>query len=201
MIHKLTGKESMKCRELLQADFKKLVLRVSHYFKSNEMMLKEIQLEVCSIKEFFSIVDLTKLEQAESADEIIDILEKYWDFINYSLLKLVIEKCGNEELQKKLSDYIIALENSPLTTPLVTKENPPPNFSLVVTDFHFNVGTTYDHKMFDESYWQMIQEAWNLERMKLRLEKVDLEAGTVTLSFPCQYVPSLLDLLKPQQVC
>lgn len=155
--------------------------------------------EVCSIRGLFSPNKQKKLKEAESTKDMFDILGEYWDFINYRLLKFVIDKSGSKEIQKMMEAYICALYNFPVTT-LVVKENPPSDFSVVETTLQV-VSTNQSCTLHDfESHRRKLQEAWKLESMALRTEKVDIEQQFALLSLPRQYVPHILDLLPRFQV-
>ena len=50
------------------------------------------------------------LKQAESADEIFDVIGEHFDYLRYSLLKYVIDLYGSDELKKEMADYVMKME-------------------------------------------------------------------------------------------
>ena len=158
--------------------------------------------QVISIEGLFSFVEQAKLKEANTTADIFKILENHWDFVNYSLLKFILDQGDNEELQKQMDVYVDALFEVPITTILVTKESPPSNFSSVMITLLVDLGTTFTLQNF-ETYRQKLQETIiPLEGgMTLRTEKINLEARVAVLSLPRQCVPHLLDLFSHIQVC
>ena len=45
------------------------------------------------------------LKQAESVDDIFDVIGEHSDYLRYSLLKYVIDLYGSDELKKEMADY------------------------------------------------------------------------------------------------
>ena len=52
----------------------------------------------------------SEIARATTVEEIFSILNRYWNFLNCSLLAHTISKFGDEELQKQLSTYTTALQ-------------------------------------------------------------------------------------------
>lgn len=179
--------------------FEELVLEACDYLASSFTMLLQI---VTLIKDFFSIVEQEKLKESETADDIFEMLENYWDFVNYHLLKFILEHTSNEDLQRKMETYVHILINLPITTILVTKESPPFTYSAVAISLPVDHAAVYTLSKF-ELCRETLQEALQLQfgRMALRTETINLEARIAKLSLPRQYVPQLLDLYRRIQVC
>ena len=184
------------CQQNLKNQLERLISTVNNYLKGSISEFTKVQSEICSIKEYFTPLELTRLRQADP-ETTMEVLGKYLDFVNYSILKLVIDMCDNEELQKEMDAYTDALHNVSLKI-LVTKEHPPSNFSVVVTDFNTDFSVIHIHQLFE--YQQKLLEAWKLEKIALRIERVDPEEGIAMLSVPRQYVPMIVDVLKCPQV-
>ena len=51
-----------------------------------------------------------QIMKANSVDEIFKILDRYWDYTDYALLKHLVERFGEEALKKEMSEYVAALE-------------------------------------------------------------------------------------------
>ena len=47
---------------------------------------------------------------AKSIDDIFEILDMYWDYMDYALLQHLVERFGEEALKKEMSEYVAALE-------------------------------------------------------------------------------------------
>ena len=190
----LSANESSQ--EVLKIKFEKLVSSVCSYFKGNEATFEKVLSELHSIKDFFSDTDMTRLKVEKSPEEIMNILGNYWDFVNSNLLKIVINKSDNDELKKEMSEYSLALDSLPVSL-LVTKDDPPSNFSLISTNLHVEVASTYNYRKFNESL-----QALKHERKALRVERIDVQMGIAMLSYPRKRIPIILDVIKRHpQVC
>ena len=64
---------------------------------------------------------------ATDVDEIFDILEPYWNYVDYALLEFLVKEFGTEELQQKMKQYIAELE-------LFEKKTSVEDFDLAVKD-------------------------------------------------------------------
>ena len=58
----------------------------------------------------------SQIGKATTVEEIFSILNSYWNFLNCHLLAHIINKFGDEELQKQLSSYTTALQSFRLRT-------------------------------------------------------------------------------------
>ena len=58
-----------------------------------------------SIEDFLS-VEQAKLKESKTTSDIFEMLQNYWDFVNYHLLKFILEHSGNENLQRKMETYV-----------------------------------------------------------------------------------------------
>ena len=184
--------------QIFKDKFNEIVSRTYDYLASGFAKLLQ---QVILIEGLFSSGEQAKLKEANTIADIFEVLENYWDFINYSLLKFILDQCCNEELQKQMDAYIDALFKLPITTILVTKENSPSSFSLIVITLSVDTTTTYTLWHF-EIYRQKLQEALQLGGgMALRTESINLEDRVAVLSLPHRYIPHLLDLHKHIQVC
>ena len=59
---------------------------------------------------YFLEQHFSQIARATTVEEIFSILNRYWNFLNCSLLSYIITKFGDEELQKQLSTYTTALQ-------------------------------------------------------------------------------------------
>ena len=179
--------------------FEELLLETYDYLASGFTKLLQL---LNSIEDFFSSVEQAQLKESKTTSDIFEILQNYWDFVNYHLLKFILEHSGNENLQRKMEAYVNALFNLPINTMLVTKESPPSTYSVVVITLSVDHSTMYTLSDF-QICQETLQEALQLKfgGMALRTETINLQAGVAKLSLPRQYVPQLLDLCKRIQVC
>ena len=46
-----------------------------------------------------------EIKQAESAEDIIDVIGEHYDYLHYSLLKYVVDLYGSQELKSKMANY------------------------------------------------------------------------------------------------
>jgi hypothetical protein len=77
------------------------------------------------------------IEKAKSADDdVIDVFEEHHDYLNYSLLKHVIDSFGSDELKKRVADYAIRME-------VFRKETRLEIFSKFTADFPENAKGNY----------------------------------------------------------
>lgn len=181
----------------MKKKYEGLVSKAFDYLASSFTKLLQ---QVISIKELFSSVEQAKLKKASTTADIFDILKNHWDFVNYNLLKYILDQGENEDLQKQMDAYIDALFELevPITTTmsLTMKETAPSNYSSVMIMLSVDLGSVFTLRNF-EVYRQKLQEAMQFRGgMTLRTEKIDLEARVAVLSIPRQYVPHLLDLLS-----
>ena len=51
-----------------------------------------------------------RIKKAKDIEEIFDILEPYWNYVDYALLEHVIEEFGTSELKEEMKKYIAELE-------------------------------------------------------------------------------------------
>ena len=51
-----------------------------------------------------------RIKKAKDIDEIFDILEPYWNYVDYALLQHIIKEFGTSELKKEMKKYITELE-------------------------------------------------------------------------------------------
>ena len=51
-----------------------------------------------------------RIKKAKDIEEIFDILEPYWNYVDYALLKHIIKEFGTSELKEEMEKYIAELE-------------------------------------------------------------------------------------------
>ena len=51
-----------------------------------------------------------RIKKAKDVDEILDILEPYWNYVDYDLLEHIIKLLGTSDLQEEMKEYITELE-------------------------------------------------------------------------------------------
>ena len=58
----------------------------------------------------FVVQAKAQVKQAESAEDIIDVIGENYDYLHYSLLKYVVDLYGSDKLKKKMGDYVKKME-------------------------------------------------------------------------------------------
>ena len=100
--------------------------------KIDELQKEYIDISVCAAEELSSSIEVKKLrysllclpsnlkkehkrfakeakaqiKQAESSEDIIDVIGEHYDYLHYSLLKYVIDLYGGQELKEKMANYV-----------------------------------------------------------------------------------------------
>ena len=75
----------------------------------------------------FLKTEKNQIMKAEDIDEIFDILDPYWNYVNYAFLDYIIRKFGTSKLKEKMEKYIAELETFEKKTSVY-------DFDLAVTD-------------------------------------------------------------------
>ena len=68
-----------------------------------------------------------QIMNAEAIDEIFDILDPYWNYVDYAFLECIIKRFGTRELKEEMEKYIAELETFEKKTSVY-------DFDLAVTD-------------------------------------------------------------------
>ena len=130
-----------------------------------------------------------RIMEAKNTDEILDILEPYWNYVDYALLEYLIKEFGADELQKEMKSYITDLEQ-------FEKKTSVQDFNLAVEDqrvlpAHFRTITvTQDKDPAKCSLYEVRQfknEVVNgstLHEYTVYLQGVQCSSVMITLAYP-----------------
>ena len=61
--------------------------------------------EVFELNKTLQLIPEENLRHASSSDEVFDILQKLWNFLEYDMLISVVEHCGDKAVCKKVQEY------------------------------------------------------------------------------------------------
>ena len=131
----------------------------------------------------------SQIAKATTVEEILCILNTYCNFLNCSLLVHIINKFGDEELQKQLSSYTQALQSFRLRTKIsdfikACKGNPnlPPEFVVIKT----KMGSEWQHRTLEEAeeYRKSIAHDSSVANYALYLVAADLGSIYLVWSVP-----------------
>ena len=140
-----------------------------------------------------------KLKCAKDVDEIFDILQPHWDYVDYALLEYVVKKFGDQSLKKKMADYVSKLETFERKTPARNfpfQRKPPLDFRNVeiCTGIDSTVCSLYTVRKKREA----IANAAALESYTHRLMELHASLVTITLAFPSSALAFVLPIMSTQ---
>ena len=148
--------------------------------------------------------------QANNVDEIFKILDDFWDYTDFTLLKHLVEKFGEEALKKEMSEYVSALEQFEKKTTIQesTSSNSRHrkrkrdestftylyNFSTVDLQLQRDpaVYTLYEARQLEES----VSKRACLEPYTVLLQRVRQSSVTITLMCPRVALELILEALE-----
>ena len=155
-----------------------------------------------------------RIMNAKSIDDIFEILDDFWDYTDYALLKHLVERFGEEPLKKEMSEYVAALEqfekgttiqerNTASSSSRYPRRNINHNqfrfeylydFSTVDLQLHRDpaVYTLYDARQLEES----VSKRACLEPYAVRLQRVRPSSVTITLMCPRVALELILEALE-----
>ena len=90
--------------------FSKRQARSSDFFVEFRISVAVLPTSLKYQHDYFLKHHSSQIARATTVEEIFSILNRYWNFLNCSLLVHIITKFGDEELQKQLSTYTTALQ-------------------------------------------------------------------------------------------
>ena len=109
-----------KTASALMTQFRSVVVSATIYLSEKELSTKELQrfkidltmlpLSTKYQKLHFLRKKKKKILRAESIQAIFDILEPYWNYVDYSLLEYIVKKYCNKKVRNKMKRYKVKLE-------------------------------------------------------------------------------------------
>ena len=145
-----------------------------------------------------------RIKKAKDVDEIFDILEPYWNYVDYDLLEHIIKELGTSNLQEEMKEYITELEQ-------FEKKTTVHDFSLatqgkVVIPAHYRElavkldkdskeCTLHDVRQFKNS----VVNQSSLENYALLLERVSCSSVKIIFALPPEAHANLSETFKDEQ--
>ena len=138
------------------------------------------------------------LKNAKDVDDVFEVLDRYWNWLNYGLLKKLITDFGDATLQQKMTEYLTELEMFEKSTSVLDVKSAewytgicPFNFCEVEIILQRDASkvTLYDIRMLRQ---EIAGEAL-LESSALYMQDVHASSVVVILAFPSD----ALELLPP----
>ena len=130
-----------------------------------------------------------KIIRAKSIQEIFDILDPYWDYVNYSLLEHIVKKYCNEEIRKQMKKYINKLHRfekitsvKALTSALSSNRVPPSEHKSM--NATLQIDATECSLYHARKVWESIAEKASLQPYVALLQGLHASLVVVTISYP-----------------
>ena len=134
----------------------------------------------------FSKENRTEILNAKSVDSILSHFSDFWDFINFHLLKVIINKFGDSTLKKAMEKYSKDMKHFCAKTPVYQyqpwAENIPADFSTVVSKLKINEKECTLQNLIDHRF--NIAESSAIQPLNIRLTGAKPGSVIVTLSLP-----------------
>ena len=179
--------------------------------KESENFLETFQVMLTSLPMFkqhedknFLKKEKIRIKKAKDVDEIFDILDPYWDYVDYDFLEHIIKEFGTSDLQKKMKEYVAELEQ-------FEKKTTVHDFSLVtqgklVIPAHYRElaikldkdseeWTLHDVRKFKNS----VANQSSLENYVLFLEGRSPSSVKIIFAFPPEAHANLSEAFKDEQ--
>ena len=145
-----------------------------------------------------------RIKTAKDVDEIFEILEPYWNYVDYDFLEHIIEEFGTEQLQEEMKEYIAELEQ-------FEKKTTVQDFSLateekVVIPAHYrklSVKLEKDPKMFTlhdvRQFKKSVENESSLKEYSLLFQGVSCSSVEIFLAFPPEAYAKLSEVINTSQ--
>ena len=145
-----------------------------------------------------------RIKKAKNVDEIFDILDPYWSYVDYDLLEHIIKVFGTSDLQEEMRKYIAELEQ-------FEKKTTVHDFSLaiqeeVVIPAHFGklaVKLKKDSKSFTlhdvRQFKKSVENESSLKEYTLLFRGRSSNSVKIIFAFPPEAHAKLLEVFKDKQ--
>ena len=144
------------------------------------------------------------IKMAKNVDEIFDILDPHWNYVDYDLLEHIIEEFGTSELTEEMKKYVVELDQ-------FEKKTTVHDFSLAtqgkaVVPAHYRelaVKLEKDPKMFTlhdiRQFKKSIENDSSLQEYSLLFQRVSCSSVEIFLAFPPEAYAKLLEVTSASQ--
>ena len=200
---------------MLQTKFTRVLIHTKICFMDKEeesgKFLRDFQVTLTSLPLFkqhenkdFLKEEKIHIKKAKDVDKNFDILDPYWNYVDYDLLEYIVKEFGTEELQKEMKEYIAELEQ-------FEKKTTVHDFNLATWDkvlvpAHYrNLSvkleedskecTLHDVRQFKNS----IVNQSSLENYTLLFEGVSCSSVSIIFAFPPEAYAKLSETFKDEQ--
>jgi len=135
---------------------------------------------------YFLEQHFSQIARATTVEEIFSILSRYCNFLNCGLLAYIISKFGDEELQKQLTKYTVALQTFRSRTKITDFVKTCIGKQIIVPEcvsLKMKLGSEWEHCTLQdaEEYHKSMADSSSLADYVLYLEKV--ASGSIYLSW------------------
>ena len=201
---------------LLRTKFTSVLIHTKICFMEKEVeesgkFLRAFQVTLTSLPLFkqyedkdFLKEEKNRIKKAKDVDEVFEILDPYWNYVDYDLLEHIIKEFGTSDLQEEMRKYVAELER-------YEKKTTVHDFSLatqgkVVVPAHYrelaikldkdpNECTLHDVRQFKKS----VENESTLESYTLLFRRVICSSVEIILAFPPEAHAKLSEVFKNKQ--
>ena len=145
-----------------------------------------------------------RIKKAKDVDEIFEILDPYWNYVDYDFLEHIIKEFGTSELKEEMKEYIVALERYEKKTTvhdfsLATQGNEvvPAHYMEMAVKLKKDPKsfTLHDVRQFKKS----VEDESSLKEYSLLFRRVSCSSVEIILAFPPEAYAKLLEVFKNRQ--
>ena len=145
-----------------------------------------------------------RIKMAKNVDEIFEILDPYWNYVDYDLLEQIVREFGTSELQEEMREYITDLEQFEMTTTvhnfnLATQEEVvvPARYGKLAVKLKKDPKsfTLHDVRQFKKS----VEDESSLKEYTLLFQRVSCSSVEIILAFPPEAHAKLSEVFKDKQ--
>ena len=201
---------------LLQTEFTHVLIHTKICFMEKEVeesgkFLRAFQVTLTSLSLFkqhedkdFLKEEKSRIKKAKNVDEIFDILDPYWSYVDYDFLEHIIKEFGTEKLQEEMKEYIAELEQ-------FEKKTTVHDFSLAtqgkaVVPAHYRgmaVKLDKDPKMFTlhdvRQFKKTVENESSCEKYAFLFRGVSCSSVEILLAFPPEAYAKLSEVVSASQ--
>ena len=201
---------------LLRTKFTYVLIHTKICFMDKEeesrKFLRNFQVTLTSLPLFKQHEDMdflkgekSRIKMAKNVDEIFEILDPYWNYVDYDLLDHIIKLFGTSDLQEEMRKYITELEQFEMTTTvhnfnLATQEEVvvPARYGILAVKLKKDSKsfTLHDLREFKKS----VENELSLkEYVPLLFQRVSCSSVKIILAFPPEAHAELSEVFKDKQ--
>ena len=130
-----------------------------------------------------------KIMKAESIQEVFDILDNYWNYVDYSLLEHIVEKYCDDEIKKQMKDYVQELDTfetstfaKELTSVVEALRKPPKGYNTLTATLEIDAAECSLHHA--RKVKEAIAERASLEKYVLLLLELHASSVVIVIAYP-----------------